>query len=200
MNLFKLIPFFSFLVLLVILAGRIIFLKKKGVPVSNNKKEKNRSKIFIQLIFSLIFLMWLYEISKPVFQLSISILPKFFTAFLFESFYLKFFGGLIILFSLILFLITLLHFKTSLRFGLDKNHTGKLITSGIFSLSRNPFFLSLIFYFSGIAIIFPSLFFVGFTFMAIIGIHFFILKEEKFMTENYREEYKKYTQKVRRYL
>ena len=199
MNLFDFFPFFSFIILLVILASRAIFLLKKKVPVYSKNEEKKGSKIFLSLLFLILFLIWLFEISKPVFQFSISILPKFFTNILIESNYLNVVGGIILLFSLILLLITLLHFKTSLRFGFDKNQPGKLITTGVFSISRNPFFLSLVFYFSGISFIFPTLFFILFTLLALIGIHFFILKEEKFMTENYGEEYKKYSQKVRRY-
>ncbi|MGM0620026.1 MAG: methyltransferase family protein, partial [Bacteroidota bacterium] len=101
--------------------------------------------------------------------------------------------------SLIFMALTLHHFKTSLRFGLNENNRGKLITTGIFSFSRNPFFFSIIIYFLGTALVFPNWFFIGFAVLAIVSIHLFILKEEKFMEEHFGESYLKYQQKVRRY-
>jgi protein-S-isoprenylcysteine O-methyltransferase Ste14 len=108
-------------------------------------------------------------------------------------------GVVITIMSLIIMLLTLLHFRNSLRFGLDENNRGKLITGGIFSISRNPFFTSLLLWFFGIALILPSPFFIGFALLAAVGIHFFILKEEKFMQRFYGVEYLEYRRKVRRY-
>jgi protein-S-isoprenylcysteine O-methyltransferase Ste14 len=98
-----------------------------------------------------------------------------------------------------LMLITLVHFKTSLRFGMSSSNKGDLITTGIFSFSRNPFFLSLNLYFTGQAMVFPAIVFIGFALMAVAGIHFFILKEEKFLIIFYGESYTSYQKKVRRY-
>jgi protein-S-isoprenylcysteine O-methyltransferase Ste14 len=101
---------------------------------------------------------------------------------------------------LVFMLITLFHFKNSLRFGLDQKNRGKLITTGVFSFSRNPFFLSLGIYLVGIALLQLNLFFIGFTVLAFTSIHFFVLKEEKFMRVAFGNEYLEYMQKVRRYL
>jgi len=87
----------------------------------------------------------------------------------------------------------------SLRFGLDPNNLGELVTSGIFAFSRNPFFVSILFQFSGIALVYPTPYFVGIAVLSIIFIHIFILKEERFMLDNYGQEYKAYRKKVRRY-
>jgi len=86
-----------------------------------------------------------------------------------------------------------------LRFGLNENNRGKLINTGIFSVSRNPFFFSIILCFVGTALIFMNWFFIGFAVLAIVSIHFFILKEEKFMRQHYGESYREYRKKVRRY-
>ena len=106
---------------------------------------------------------------------------------------------MVISISLVLFALTLSHFKNSLRFGIDEKNKGELITKGVFSLSRNPFFLSIDIYFAGIALLLPNLFFIGFSVLAIVSIHFFILKEEKFMQSMYGKEYASYAKNVRRY-
>lgn len=200
MNFFNNIPLFSILILAAFLTGRIIYLQKKGVQVSSKPKESNNSKWFLFPVFGLIFLIWLFEISSSAFLFSFPVLPEILTKWLFESFFLKVMGTVLIFLSMILFVLSLVHFKTSLRFGLDEKNQGKLITTGIFSVSRNPFFLSLDIYFLGIALILTNLFFIGFSLLAIVSIHFFILKEEKFLRTVYGEEYEKYFREVGRYL
>ncbi|HYQ56576.1 MAG TPA: isoprenylcysteine carboxylmethyltransferase family protein [Draconibacterium sp.] len=118
----------------------------------------------------------------------------------FQSLILKSAGAVYILLSLILMGKTLHDFGHSFRMGLDKNNRGKLITTGIFSFSRNPFFLALNLFFLGTAMIIPGIFLIVFTLAAIVGSHLFILKEERFMLKNYGESYKSYCKKVRRYL
>ena len=193
-------PFVSFLILITLISGRVVFLKRKGVNVSPDSGKKNRSEFFLYSAFLLILLLWLFELTKPVFQISVSVLPEVLTKPFIEPDLITFAGVLLTGFALVLLALTLLHFKNSLRFGMDEKTPGKLITSGIFAHSRNPFFLSLDLYFIGIAFLQPNLFFIGFAVLAFVGIHFFILKEEKFMTKVYREEYEKYRQKVRRYI
>ena len=199
MNGLEAFPIASFLVLIFLVSGRIIYLKRRGILVSSNSLKKSKTQILINAIFGVILLLWIFELSRPVLVSSFSILPENITKLLFDSFIMKIAGFSIIAFALVILLATLLHFKNSLRFGLDENNRGELVTKGIFSVSRNPFFLSLDLYFLGIAILLPSVLFVGFSVLAIISIHFFILKEEKFMQKIYGSEYEKYAQKVRRY-
>ena len=73
------------------------------------------------------------------------------------------------------------------------------MTDGIFSFSRNPFFVSVILWFAGIFFIYLTVFFLVFLVSSIISIHFFILKEEKFMKGYYGIEYAEYIKRVRRY-
>ncbi len=199
MTFFNAVPQIAFIVLVITISGRIIWLKKSGIKVASKTEKNNHFKWIILLVFGILFILWLFEIIQPIFFKTVSILPEFATKMWFDFIELKIIGTLIVLFSLILWIITLLHFKTSLRFGLDQNNKGKLITTGVFAITRNPFFISTDIYFLGNALILPNLFFIGFAFLAIVDIHFFILKEEKFLLKNYGEEYKKYAKKVRRY-
>nr|WP_319511057.1 isoprenylcysteine carboxylmethyltransferase family protein [uncultured Draconibacterium sp.] len=96
-------------------------------------------------------------------------------------------------------LFTLRDLNQSLRFGLNESNLGKLVTGGIYAQSRNPFFLAINFLFAGISLIFPTPFFMGISLLTLFSIHFFILKEERFMRENYGMEYMNYCKKVRRY-
>jgi protein-S-isoprenylcysteine O-methyltransferase Ste14 len=199
MDIFDALPFLSFLALAGILTGRILTLLKKGIQISSKNGKRNKATMFLFPVFGLIFLVWLFEITKPAFQISFSVLPEMLTNRLIQSSLMKITGAVLIFLAMLVLTITLVHLNTSLRFGLDEKNQGKLVTTGIFSVSRNPFFLSLDFYFPGIALIFPSLFFIGFAVLAIVSIHFFILKEEKFLGKVYGKEYEKYSGRTKRY-
>lgn len=199
MRLFEIFPLASFLILGALISGRIIFLKRKGIKVSQVNSGRKKLTLFLYPIFSFLMLLWLFELAKPAFQISISMLPETITNYLKDSLYLKIAGVSLVSAAFVFLLLSLLHFKNSLRFGFDEKNKGTLITSGVFSISRNPFFLSLELYFIGIAFLLPNLFLIGFSILAITGIHFFILKEEKIMRNMYGSEYEEYAKNVRRY-
>ena len=199
MNGFEIFPLVSFLILILMISGRVFFLKRKGVKTSSAGRKAVKTALFIYPVFLLIMFLWLWEISRPVFQISFSVLPETITQHLIHSNLIRITGVVINTMSLTIMLITLIHFRNSLRFGLDENNRGKLVVSGIFAFARNPFFTTLIIWFAGIALVFPSPFFIGFALLAATGIHFFILKEEKFMHRFYGAEYLEYRRKVRRY-
>ena len=78
--------------------------------------------------------------------------------------------------------------------------TDKLISKGIYRISRNPMYL---FYFIGtlgICIASASLWMLLLLIPFIIFTHLTILGEERYCTQTYGEEYKEYLKKVRRYL
>jgi len=197
MNIAELTPATGFLLLVLLISINLYVLKKIGIQVSAGGTRKPGNIKWIYPVFAVFFLLFLTEIFNPLY--GFSLLPKVLTSFLFNSVLIRLTGVLAVVISVFILKITLNHFGTSLRFGLNENNTGKLVTTGIFSRSRNPFFLSLLFFFTGTALVFPNLFFLTFAVSAFAGIHFSILKEEKFMYKVYDEEYRKYVAKVRRY-
>ena len=196
---FDFVPIIGFLSIVFMISGRILQLKRVGIRAGSGRSERKKSSIFLYPFFLLILVVWLFEVIKPALQIPFSILPPELTYNLFDSVFPKLAGVVIVMFSLVLFKTTLSHFGNSLRFGFDKSNPGKLVTKGIFSYSRNPFFLSINLYFGGVAFIFPNLFLIGFTLLSIMGTHIFILKEEKIMSQMYGKEYEHYKKKVRRY-
>lgn len=199
MNELEILPTAGFFALIFLIAGKIFLLKKKGVKVSSGKNKTSSQVFLLYFVFLLMMGVWIFEIAQPVFQFNFLFLPLFFTQPLLKSLLWDILGAAFVIAGLILMATSLSHFKNSLRFGLDENNQGKLITSGIFSFSRNPFFLSLDLYFLGVALILSNLFFIIFAVLAIVGIHFFILKEEKFMRKYFGNKYLLYSRSVRRY-
>ncbi|SHI93755.1 Protein-S-isoprenylcysteine O-methyltransferase Ste14 [Tangfeifania diversioriginum] len=199
MNWLKIFPFLGFMILTALISGKIFLLQKRGVKVSSGNENPPRFMFILYPVFFILLLAWVFELAKPVFHFQFSILNSLLTTPLADYLFLEIAGALLIFISLIFMGLTLHNFKASLRFGLNENNRGELITNGIFSFSRNPFFLSIMIYFLGTALVFPSWFFIGFAVLAIFSIHLFILKEEKFMDEHFGESYREYRKKVRRY-
>lgn len=193
----ELTPAAGFVLLVLLIAANSLVLKKKGVRVSAFVPHKPGKIKWFYPFPAIFFLFYLAEIFKPL--CGFSLLPKVLTSFLFNSDLIRLTGFLAVVISVFIMKTTLNHFGTSLRFGLNESNAGKLVTNGVFYLSRNPFFLSLLLFFTGTALVFPNFFFLIFLVSAFVGIHFSILKEEKFMQQIYGEEYLTYQQKVRRY-
>jgi len=101
--------------------------------------------------------------------------------------------------AVILFLSTI-KLNKDLVFGLSSSDNHKLQTSGIYSISRHPFYLGFIF------ILFSSCLFNPhyINILAFIGAwlihHFIMIKEEQFLSSQYGEEYSLYAKRVKRYI
>lgn len=193
------IPFISFLILMTTLVVRIGMLKKKGIQTGSGNGEKSPAKRILLPVFSLVILIWIFEIVRPAFHVEFRVLPGFLCDVLIGNTILNVSGAILILISLVLWFLTLKDFGSSLRFGLQSENQGKLVSTGIFARSRNPFFLSLDLYFVGVAMMIPSVFQIMFALAAVLGIHFFILKEERFLASVHGAKYLGYCKKVRRY-
>jgi protein-S-isoprenylcysteine O-methyltransferase Ste14 len=200
MELHDALPLISFLIIVFSIISRILYLRSKGIVVTSKKSENFSYKQLLFIVFGILFLLWILQLTNISFQLNWQILPSWSQERLIHSKILNITGYIITIASLAFMILSLLHFKKSLRFGLDRNNLGELITSGVFSISRNPFFSSVNLYFTGLACIFPNMFFIIMALMSILCIHFFILKEEKFLRKNYGNDYINYTKRVRRYI
>ena len=190
-------PATGFVLLVLLIYFKSSELKNTGVRVSAAGTRKPGHIKWLYPIFAFLLLLFLTEIFNPLY--GFLLLPKVLQSFLFNSDLIRLTGVIFVFLSVYLMKTTLKDFGNSLRFGMNENNTGKLVTNGIFARSRNPFFLSLLLFFTGTALVFPNFFFLFFALTAFSGVHFSILKEEKFLKQVYGAEYLTYQQKVRRY-
>lgn len=196
-NIADLTPVTGFFLLIFLISTHSVSLKRKGVKVSSVTTQKPGLRKWSYPVFVFLLLLFIAEISNPL--TGLSLLPEFLNDFLIDSLFVRITGTFTVFLSVFVLKTTLQHFGNSLRFGLNENNVGKLITTGVFARSRNPFFLSFLLFFTGTALIFPNPFFLVFVISAFAGIHFSILKEEKFLQKVYGDEYFEYCRKVRRY-
>jgi len=109
-------------------------------------------------------------------------------------------GTVVCAVSLVWFALALKSFGDSFRVGIDENSPGKLVTTGMFAVSRNPIYVAFLAFFIGMLLVFFNLSLV-ISFVLFFGaIHRQILREEKFLKSHYGKEYEDYCARVRRYL
>jgi protein-S-isoprenylcysteine O-methyltransferase Ste14 len=88
--------------------------------------------------------------------------------------------------------------KNSWRIGIDTETKTELVTSGLFSLSRNPIFFGMILSLIGLFLTTPNAFTGLFLILGYILIQIQIRLEEEFLIKQHGQHYETYKQKVRR--
>ncbi|NDJ89634.1 methyltransferase family protein [Mycolicibacter kumamotonensis] len=102
--------------------------------------------------------------------------------------------------GLAMVMLSLVAFGTSFRVGIDTERPDKLVTSGVFAVSRNPIYVGFGLVLLGEFLVFPT--WIPLIYL-LAGVWLFnrqVLREEAFMREHYGREYAEYCGRVRRYL
>jgi protein-S-isoprenylcysteine O-methyltransferase Ste14 len=99
-----------------------------------------------------------------------------------------------------LLLWSLISFGRSFRVGIDTDRPGRLVTSGIFALSRNPIYVAFASVLLGEFLIFPNWILLVYLGAATWLFNRQVLREEEYLKKHYGEEYADYCARVRRYL
>lgn len=102
--------------------------------------------------------------------------------------------------ALLLIFASLLSFGKSFRVGIDTDRPGRLVTSGIFSLTRNPMYSAFGCVLLGELLILPNWILITYLIAGLGLFHRQVLREEDYLGQHYGEEYRKYCKRVRRYL
>ena len=109
-------------------------------------------------------------------------------------------GALCCLAGLILLFLSLVSLGKSFRIGIDQDRPDKLVTTGVFAVSRNPIYVAFWFVLLGQFLLFPNLIPLVYLAAATWLFHHQVLREEDFMRRHYGQEYTDYYRRVRRYL
>jgi protein-S-isoprenylcysteine O-methyltransferase Ste14 len=110
-------------------------------------------------------------------------------------------AGLVIeLLGIVIFIASVVEMKDNWRAGVQKEDKTKLVTTGIYTISRNPAFLGFDLMYIGILLTFFNWYLLFATIVAIVLFHLQIVKvEENFLIEAFGQEYLNYKRIVCRY-
>jgi protein-S-isoprenylcysteine O-methyltransferase Ste14 len=168
-------------------------LKRRGIKAFVFGKTDKSDYFLIPFMLLLVYTFFASSLSLPF--------PEMLIRPLIENEFISWFGVLFAVTGLIGFGLSLKTFGDSFRVGIDDEKPDKLITNGMFSISRNPIYVSFIFFFSGLILMHPNIASIVMIFCFFVPfVHRQILREEKFMKGYYGEQYAEYCKKVRRYL
>ena len=99
-----------------------------------------------------------------------------------------------------LLLWSLISFGRSFRVGIDTDRPDRLVTSGLFAVSRNPIYVAFASVLLGQFLIFPNWILLLYMGAATWLFHRQVLREEEYLKKHYGDEYANYFRRVRRYL
>lgn len=126
--------------------------------------------------------------------------PLVSTRTLFSSDVAAWAGLALCLTGLIVVLLSLISFGRSFRVGIDADAPDKLVTTGIFAVSRNPIYVGFFAVLVGQFLVFPNWIPLAYLAAGTWLFHRQVLREESFLREHYGREYADYCRDVRRYL
>ena len=170
--------------------AKLISQKKQGIKTDQLGKGKEGFVKFIEVALKIITYL------LPVIQI-ISIVFCSGTAHI----VLQFTGVVITMFGVLAFIVSVTQMKENWRAGVQKEEKTNLVTTGIYSISRNPAFLGFDLMYIGILFSFFNWFLCFATGFAVVFFHLQIVNvEEDFLIEAFGNEYLQYKSKVCRYL
>ena len=117
-----------------------------------------------------------------------------------ESSILYVVGWVFLMLSLIIVWIAQSQMAKSWRIGIDEKNKTKLVTKGLFSISRNPIFLGIMIANIGLFIVIPNAFTLLIISLSTISINTQIRLEEEFLKREFGKDYFEYAKKVRRWI
>ena len=200
MNYFDYFQVITLIIFLLVFFGRTIWLRRKGTKVFVLGSCKKVSTALLEKSFLFFFSIWLIQIGIHSLHLNIQFLPLVLFNQIFKNQIIQFAGATVIFVGLIVFCLSLISFNSSWRVGIDTVSPGDLITTGVFSVTRNQIFLSMDLYFLGTFLIYSNLFFLMCFVCIALGFQFQIRQEETFLIERYGDKYRKYMAQVNRYI
>jgi protein-S-isoprenylcysteine O-methyltransferase Ste14 len=110
-------------------------------------------------------------------------------------------GGVVLCFvGVSLLPLSFISFGKSFRVGIDVDHPDRLVTKGIFAVSRNPIYVGFAFVLLGQFLVFPNWVLLIYLMAGNWLFHRQVLREEEFLRKHYGQEYVEYSKRVRRYL
>ncbi len=170
--------------------GKVISQRKQGIKTDQLGKGKEGFVKFIEIVLKI------STYILPVIQIiSIILCPV--------SSYkaLKIAGVVINALGVFIFIVAVLQMKENWRAGIQKSEKTNLVTTGIYSISRNPAFLGFDLMYIGILFSFFNWYLFSSTAIVVILFHLQIVNvEEDFLIESFGQEYIEYKNKVFRYL
>jgi protein-S-isoprenylcysteine O-methyltransferase Ste14 len=187
-------------IFLLVFVGRSMYLRfgRNINPFALGVGKRGLRRV-VEVGFLVIFALWVTEILAASLALDWRVFPAPLQRRFLDALPSQIAGVALATVGGAVFILALVSFGASWRIGIDAKTPGGLVTSGMFSLSRNPIFVFLDLYAFGTFLINGTLGFLLFALILAAGIHFQILQEESFLRTAYGTAYQDYCRRTARY-
>jgi len=172
-----------------IVLARVLWMKRRGVETMNFGKLDRTD--FLIPPFALFYCYLVFANALKF--------PNLSTQEFFHSGGIAWIGVIFCLAGLLLVLWSLVSFGQSFRVGIDINHPARLVTTGIFAISRNPIYVGFAIILIGQFLVFPNWILLVYTGAAVWLFHRQVFREEDYLKKHYGGEYLEYCERVGRY-
>lgn len=179
----------TIILMLTMVFARVIFLRRQGI---NAMKFGELDKTdFLIMPFALFYF---YLVFAAAFGWPAVSAQQFFFS---ET--ISWVGVLFCLAGLLVLWWSLISFRRSFRVGIDADRPDRLITDGVFAISRNPIYVAFAMILIGQFIIFPNWILLIYVGAATWLFHRQVLREEEYLARHYGRSYEDYRNRVGRY-
>ena len=185
----KIIGIIILLIFYSIYFGKMILQRRKGIQTDQMAKGGKRDKtFFIELILKIAtYLVGIADVMSVM-----TVVSFFKTA--------SIIGVVIGIVGNIIFAAAVITMKDNWRAGLARDDETKMVTDGIYQISRNPAFLAFDCVYLGILFMFFNPVLLILSLWAMVMLHLQILQEEKYLLTVFGDEYIDYKSRVCRYV
>ncbi len=185
----KIIGIIILLIFYSIYFGKMILQRRKGIQTDQMAKGGKKDKtFFVELILKI-----------ATYSVGVADVMSVMTVVSFPQ-TISIIGMVIGFTGDIIFATAVITMKDSWRAGLARDDETKMVTDGIYQISRNPAFLAFDCVYLGILLMFFNPVLLVLSLWAMIMLHLQILQEEKYLLTVFGEEYYNYKTRVCRYI
>jgi len=182
----------ALLMLIACVASRAVMLRKRGIRAMVFGETDKRDFVLVAVLLAIVYAAVARSLGLPMWGV---LLKPFW-----ESAVPGWVGVGLCALSIVCFILSLISFGDSFRVGIDEKTSSKLMTVGMFAISRNPVYLSILIMLAGQFLIHRNIVITAAVIFFPAMIHRQILREEVFLKKTFGEEYADYCGKVRRYI
>jgi protein-S-isoprenylcysteine O-methyltransferase Ste14 len=180
----------TIILLLGMVITRILLLKRRGIEAMNFGKSDRTDFIIPPFAIFYFYLIFAHAFNLPTVSRQVFFLSDI----------VALVGVASCSAGLVLLLWSLISFGQSFRVGIDTVHPNKLVTTGVFAISRNPIYVAFGLVQLGQFLIFPNWILLVFLVAAFWLFNRQIIREEDYLKMHYGKGYADYCSRVRRYI
>ena len=184
----KLFPALLMAVLLLIISYHSILLKRKNISLVVRKMEYY---VFVAYYWAFVYTVFAAAFYWPY--------PEGLIRPLFSHPLAHAAGNILCFAGVVGYAACAVALRESYRIGIDEKTAGPLATTGIYSFSRNPLYVSLLSLYLGLFLVYANIALLAHLLLSAALIHRQTLREEAFLRVRYLDAYLEYCKKVGRY-